>query len=63
MIIIGGGVSGMGEMILRPARRSMKEYAFKLPARTVRVVKVGLGTDSGLLGAAIYAQLMAGGKR
>jgi len=63
MIIIGGGVSAMGEMILRPARRSMKEHAFKLPASTVRVVRVGLGTDSGLLGAAIYAQLMAGGKR
>ena len=53
----------MGEMILRPARRSMKEHAFKLPAGTVRVVRVGLGTDSGLLGAAVYAQLMAGGKR
>ena len=63
MIIIGGGVSGMGEMILRPARRSMKEHAFKLPAGTVRVVRVGLGTDSGLLGASVYAQLMAGGKR
>ncbi len=63
MIIIGGGVSGMGEMILRPARRSMKEYAFKLPAGTVRVVRVGLGADSGLLGASVYAQLMAGGKR
>jgi glucokinase len=63
MIIIGGGVSGMGEMILRPARRSMKDYAFKLPAKTVRIVKAGLGVDSGLVGAAIYAQLMVGGKK
>ncbi len=63
MIIIGGGVSGMGEMILRPARRCMKDYAFKLPAKTVRIVRAGLGVDSGLLGAAIYVQLMAGGKR
>ena len=63
MIIIGGGVSGMGEMILRPARRSMKEYAFKLPARTVKIVRAGLGVDSGLLGAAVYVRLMAGGKR
>ena len=63
MIVVGGGVSGMGELILRPARRCMKEIAFKLPAGTVKVVKAGLGTDSGLLGAAIYAQLMAGGER
>jgi glucokinase len=63
MIVVGGGVSSMGEMILRPARRSMKEYAFNLPGKTVRIVRAGLGTDSGLLGAAIYAQLMAGGEK
>jgi len=52
----------MGELILRPARKCMKNFAFKLPAKTVRVVRAGLGTDSGLLGAAIYAQLKVGGK-
>jgi glucokinase len=56
MIVVGGGVSEMGEMILGPARRSMREYAFGLPARTVRVVRAKLRADSGLLGAAIYAR-------
>ncbi len=62
MIVVGGGVSSMGELILKPARKHMKGYAFKLPVKTVRVVRAGLGADSGLLGAAIYARLMAGGK-
>lgn len=55
MIIIGGGVSKMGEILLKPARKAMKENAFKLPASTVRIVRAGLGTDTGMIGAAIYA--------
>lgn len=54
MIIIGGGVSGAGEMLLRPARKSMKEHAFRLPSKTVRIVRSKLGTNAGLLGAALY---------
>jgi glucokinase len=62
MIVVGGGVSAMGERLLRPARKSLKLHAFKLPAGTVRVVRSALGADSGLMGAAIYARQQAGGK-
>jgi glucokinase len=62
MIVIGGGVSAMGEMLLRPARKAMKEHAFKLPARTVCVVRAKLGVNSGLLGAAVYTQSRSGGR-
>ena len=62
MIVVGGGVSALGERLLRPARKSMKQHAFKLPAGTVRVVRSALGADSGLMGAAIYARRQAGGK-
>jgi len=62
MIIIGGGVSKMGAMLFRPARKSMKEHAFKLPARTVRVVRPRLGLDAGLFGAAIYTRESLGAK-
>ncbi|MDD5312350.1 MAG: ROK family protein [Dehalococcoidia bacterium] len=54
VIVIGGGVSKMGNMILKPARIYMKKYAFKLPARDVKVIRSRLGTDAGLLGAACY---------
>ena len=63
MIVIGGGVSAMGEMLLRPARKSMKEHAFKLPAATVRVVRAKLNPDSGVLGAAAYAYSRLGGEK
>jgi glucokinase len=52
MIIIGGGVSNLGDMILQPARQLVRERAFKLPGQTVRVVKAGLGQASGVMGAA-----------
>jgi glucokinase len=54
MIVIGGGVSRMGGMLLRPARKVVKEKAFKLPARTVRIVRSRLGYNAGILGAAAY---------
>jgi len=56
IIIIGGGVSSMGAMLLGPARKSMKAHAFKLPANTVRIVRPALGTDAGLAGAAEWAR-------
>jgi glucokinase len=52
MIVIGGGVSNLGEMLLQPARQLVWERAFKLPAQTARIVKAGLGQASGVLGAA-----------
>ena len=62
MIVVGGGVSAMGEKLLRPARISMRRHAFKLPAGTVRIVKTALGADSGLIGAAIYARQQTEGR-
>jgi len=58
MIIIGGGVSKMGDMLLRPARKSMKVNGIDLPAQTVRVVRSQLGVDAELTGAALYARDM-----
>ena len=65
MIVIGGGVSRMGEMLLRPARKAVNERAFKLPARTVRIVRSRLGYDAGILGAAAYVceQKLNGARR
>jgi glucokinase len=54
MIIIGGGVAKMGGMLLKPAKRVMKERAFKLPSRSVQIVRSRLGYDAGVLGAAAY---------
>lgn len=56
MIIIGGGMSKMGELLLNPARQVVKERAFQLPAQAVRIVLAQLGDNAGVLGAAIFAR-------
>jgi len=55
MIIVGGGVAKMGDLLFKPARQVVRERAFKLPAQIVRIVPAQLGDDSVLIGAAVFA--------
>jgi glucokinase len=55
MIIVGGGMSNMGDLLLNPARQVVKERAFQIAAQAVRIVTAQLGEDVGVLGAAIFA--------
>ena len=55
MIIIGGGVVKMGDLLLSPARQIVKERAFPVSAAAVCIVPGQLGDDAGMLGAAIFA--------
>jgi glucokinase len=55
MIVIGGGLSNIGERLFKPAHRVVEERAFTRAYRTVRFVKAALGRNSGVLGAAAFA--------
>ncbi len=55
MIVIGGGVSRMGDLILNPARRIVKERAFRIASGDAAIVLARLGDEAGILGAAGYA--------
>ncbi|MBI2869723.1 MAG: ROK family protein [Chloroflexi bacterium] len=55
VIIIGGGVSEMGEMLLAPARELVDERAIPISARTARIITAELGNDAGIFGAAAFA--------
>jgi glucokinase len=55
MVIIGGGVARMGNLLLDPARQVVEKRAFPVAALTVRIVPTQLGGDAGVLGAAIFA--------
>ena len=55
MIIIGGAVAKLGDLLLDPARRLVKERAFPISAQAVRIVPAQLGDEAGLLGAAVFA--------
>ncbi|MCD6453054.1 MAG: ROK family protein, partial [Dehalococcoidales bacterium] len=55
MIIVGGGMAPMGDQMLNPARQLVRERAFPISARAVRIVPTKLGNDAGMLGAASFA--------
>jgi predicted NBD/HSP70 family sugar kinase len=44
-------------MLLIPARKVIKERAFRLPSESARIVRAGLGSNAGIIGAAAYVYL------
>ena len=55
VIVVGGGISAAGGLLLGPARRVVRERALAIPARHVRIVRSAFGQDSGAIGAASEA--------
>ncbi len=51
MVIVGGGVSKMRELLLTPIRKEFKKYALTLTSKNVKIVRAKLGAESGMLGA------------
>lgn len=54
MIIIGGGMAKMGDMLLDPARKVVTERAFSLPVREVRIIPSQLDDNAAVSGAAAF---------
>ncbi|MFO8009638.1 MAG: ROK family protein [Dehalococcoidia bacterium] len=55
MVIIGGGVSNAGGLILEPIRRAIEEHAMVDFRERAGIVRSELGDDSGLMGAIALA--------
>ena len=55
MIVAGGGMAKLGDLLLDPARQVVKERAFPVSARAVRIVVAQLGDEAGVYGAAAFA--------
>jgi glucokinase len=55
LIVIGGGLSNIGDMLLKPAFKTAGERAYKEAFQAVRFASAGLGRNSGVLGAAAFA--------
>lgn len=60
MVVIGGGVAALGELLLGPARVSIPQYSFVDMRRDVPIEYSQLGTDTGLYGAGALAFLEFG---
>jgi glucokinase len=56
VIVIGGGVSGAGELILEPARAVVARRALRLPAQHVAIRTARFGDQAGMFGAALFAR-------
>ncbi len=54
VIVIGGGVIAAGDLLLDPARETLRARALD-PSRDVPVVAARFGAESGMLGAAVLA--------
>ncbi|MBI2861028.1 MAG: ROK family protein [Chloroflexi bacterium] len=54
-LIIGGGMSDMGDLLLEPARQIVRTKAFPVSAAAVRIGVAEVGNDAGLYGAACFA--------
>ena len=54
-IIIAGGVSQAGELLLEPIRRSLRANVHIMPIEQVEVVKAELGDNAGVIGVASWA--------
>jgi glucokinase len=51
-IILGGGIAQNGSLLFNPVRKTIREKAFPIASRSVKVVPAALGVNAGLVGAA-----------
>jgi glucokinase len=52
VVVVGGGIGNAGNLLLKPARKTVRSRALPVPGRHVRIVRAALGEDAGVIGAA-----------
>lgn len=60
LVVFGGGVSEAGELLLRPVRRRVRQWALPAAGEAVTIVQASLGYDAGVIGAAALALELIG---
>jgi glucokinase len=55
MIVIGGGLAALGEMLIAPGRKMVAARAFSINSKGLKIAKAKLGNDAGVYGAAAFA--------
>lgn len=59
-VIVGGGVSAAGELLLEPAREVVRSRALAPNRDVVRIEPAAFGTEAGMVGAALMAREAGG---
>lgn len=55
-IIVGGGVAGAGDILLKPLEKALKERAMPISGGSVEVVPAQLGNTAGVIGASLLIE-------
>lgn len=55
-VVIGGGVAQLGEWIMKPIRETLALRVKTVPLDRVHIVPAALGSDAGVIGAAVWAR-------
>jgi glucokinase len=55
-VVIGGGISHLGEWIMAPMREQLKLRCNTLPIEQVAIKLAALGSEAGIIGAALQAR-------
>ena len=55
MVVVGGGVSQMGDLLLEPIRKAVRERSLRSAAQAVRITSAVLGRRSSSMGAVVQA--------
>ncbi len=56
-VVIGGGVSQAGDLLLDPIRRTVSDRVHVMPVEKVQIVAATLGPNAGMIGVATWAQM------
>ncbi len=56
IIVVGGGISNVGELILRTARITMRQNIFSSKAKNTKILKSKLNKNAGAIGAGLILQ-------
>jgi glucokinase len=56
MVVCGGGMAELGDLLIGPGRRMVNERAFSISSQAVRIVTAELGNEAGVYGAAAFAR-------
>lgn len=55
IVIVGGGVAAMGDLLFKPMREWAKQYTIKARRKTIKILPAKLKTESGVMGALAVA--------
>jgi len=54
LVVIGGGMAALGDLLIAPGRQMVAERAFSVSSGTVRIVAAELDNEAGVYGAATF---------